>query len=146
MANWASGDRCFCGTALRPRARYYCSDPCSRSADRAKRYGLAPGSVERLWQLQAGLCAICGVYLDVELWKATVVDHDHVTGQARGLLCRPCNSALRFVDAALRGGAQPTATGRGGRFAERIRGYMACPPAVRTTRVEEAGGDWTEAA
>ncbi len=36
-----------------------------------------------------GTCAICG-----RNGRELVVDHDHATGEIRGWLCRPCNSAI----------------------------------------------------
>ncbi len=41
---------------------------------------------------QAGRCAICGFVM--EPGRFTHVDHDHVTGKARGLLCQDCNLLL----------------------------------------------------
>jgi len=44
---------------------------------------------------QKGKCPICRV----EIWQDAHADHDHATGQLRGLLCRACNIALgRFHD------------------------------------------------
>jgi hypothetical protein len=39
---------------------------------------------------QMGVCAICGECPDVHL----AVDHCHVTGDVRGLLCRRCNTGI----------------------------------------------------
>lgn len=45
---------------------------------------------------QGGLCPICGKPINIHTqgnktdW---VVDHDHVTGEVRGVLCRACNGA-----------------------------------------------------
>lgn len=39
---------------------------------------------------QNGECAICGEYRGEDL----VVDHDHRTGELRGLLCQECNIGL----------------------------------------------------
>jgi len=54
-------------------------------------YGVDPGFRERLWAAQHGCCAICRTTLGVQ---TGCIDHDHVTGQLRGMLCRKCNSAL----------------------------------------------------
>lgn len=43
--------------------------------------------IEALQAWQAGRCAACGCFRS----DALVVDHDHVTGLIRGLLCMSCN-------------------------------------------------------
>ena len=48
---------------------------------------------DKYWDAQDGECAICGTTENV-MGKAFAVDHDHETGQARGLLCNPCNIGL----------------------------------------------------
>lgn len=56
-------------------------------------YKLQPGERERRLAEQQGRCAICGATEDAE---GLHIDHDHVTGRIRGLLCRACNIGLGF--------------------------------------------------
>lgn len=58
-------------------------------------YGLSVNQHSKIYIDQDGACAICRkpVCLD-----AIDTDHDHVTGEVRGLLCRNCNIGMRFVD------------------------------------------------
>jgi hypothetical protein len=58
---------------------------------RAK-YGLADGDYDRMYAQQDGRCAICGTSCD-----KLNVDHDHATGDVRGLLCQHCNIALGWL-------------------------------------------------
>jgi hypothetical protein len=51
-------------------------------------YGLTRTELDALVAAQGGLCAIC------ETNPAVHVDHDHVTGKIRGVLCFTCNVAL----------------------------------------------------
>lgn len=58
-------------------------------------YGLAPGDYDRLLAIQNGLCAICGPVSGRKGGTRRLsVDHDHVTGHVRGLLCMSCNDIL----------------------------------------------------
>ena len=41
---------------------------------------------------QDGLCALCGKPIDLTIEREGVVDHDHDTGEIRGVLHRSCNS------------------------------------------------------
>lgn len=52
-------------------------------------YGLDEQGYKALVTGQSGRCAICG-----ERAVPLTVDHDHRTGQIRGLLCDPCNRAV----------------------------------------------------
>jgi len=60
-------------------------------------YGITVQQYEHLFTTQNGLCAICGQpessVLDGKI-KRLAVDHDHVTGKVRGLLCGRCNTAI----------------------------------------------------
>src|SRR3977135_2015219 len=64
-------------------------EPDYRDGERARRYGLSLADYRALQQRQGNACAICR-----KLTRALCIDHCHVTGRVRGLLCRSCNSAL----------------------------------------------------
>ncbi len=59
---------------------------------RRTRYGITAIEVENLKVRQRGLCAICADELGPG--RETHVDHDHETGEVRGLLCANCNKGL----------------------------------------------------
>ena len=56
-----------------------------------RRYGLTEETYAELLVLQEGVCAICRSAGSGRRSDNFVVDHDHVTGKVRGLLCHPCN-------------------------------------------------------
>lgn len=49
---------------------------------------------EHLLEEQGGGCKLCGFHPE---HKRLCVDHDHVTGRIRGLLCHSCNVALGLL-------------------------------------------------
>lgn len=53
-------------------------------------FGATPESLAALSDAQGNACAICRVPFD----NTQVVDHNHVTGKVRGLLCNACNLGL----------------------------------------------------
>ena len=55
-----------------------------------KKYKITKEEWNQLYDEQRGRCAVCGKAFD----GLINVDHDHVTGQVRGLLCSPCNWLL----------------------------------------------------
>ena len=57
-------------------------------------YGITLADYNILHAQQKGLCAICQNPPAVGQGKTLHVDHDHVTGTIRGLLCHHCNTAL----------------------------------------------------
>ena len=60
-------------------------------------YGLGSLGYARLVADQGGVCALCG--RPPSDGKPLCVDHDHVTGRIRGLLCTNCNTGLgKFFD------------------------------------------------
>lgn len=48
----------------------------------------------KLFELQRGVCAICQSSLVGVISPNVCVDHDHITGTIRGLLCGKCNRGL----------------------------------------------------
>lgn len=69
-----------------------------RSADnRFKRvYGISLEDYKRMLILQEDRCLICKTHKS-NLSKALAVDHDHITGKVRGLLCGHCNIAIGLL-------------------------------------------------
>lgn len=64
---------------------------------REKPCGHGVGSVQRAKMIlaQGSKCLICGCGFD-DNTRMAHVDHCHVTGKVRGILCRPCNIGLGF--------------------------------------------------
>lgn len=60
-----------------------------------RRYGITIEQYETILRNQRGVCAIClrANRNDIKL----AIDHDHVTGHVRGLLCIPCNTMLGWL-------------------------------------------------
>ena len=58
------------------------------------RYGLAVGEYDRMLAAQDGKCKICRSADPGNKSGRFNVDHDHVTDEIRGLLCRSCNIGL----------------------------------------------------
>ena len=56
------------------------------------KYGLTKQEVLALYEASDGLCAIC--YKE----SARIIDHNHKTGQIRGVLCYACNTALAALE------------------------------------------------
>lgn len=60
-----------------------------------KNFGITLADYAIMLASQEGLCAICR---RTDTNRSLAVDHCHVTGRIRGLLCRFCNQALGILD------------------------------------------------
>lgn len=70
-----------------------------RNARLRSMYGITHRQYEELLAAQGGGCAICGSTEPGGSGKHFHVDHDHETGEVRGLLCSDCNTGLgKFSD------------------------------------------------
>ena len=108
----SDGFTCWCIDCKKKRQQHYNNRP--EVKEQRKEYQIAyialnplqakDSSLKRLYNIsiedynqmfsnQNGCCAICKRHQS-EFKKALAVDHDHKTGQVRGLLCSGCNLAL----------------------------------------------------
>ena len=75
----------------------YCT-PCVSEKMRVNnlesKYGITIKEYNTLLDAQDGVCAIC---FGVEKNKKLSVDHNHDTGEVRGLLCHKCNSGIGLL-------------------------------------------------
>jgi hypothetical protein len=78
-----SGRRTYCKLCERLKKAEYGTN----SRDKL----LNPEEIKVLWENQDRKCAICRKEID---YLSGHLDHDHATGQARGLLCKWCNLGL----------------------------------------------------
>jgi hypothetical protein len=58
-------------------------------------YDMTPEDYDKIFFEQKGRCGICNKH-QTELSQSLGVDHSHITGKIRGLLCKPCNSILGY--------------------------------------------------
>lgn len=61
------------------------------ATNRRRRYGLSQEEFIAMLVKQGGHCALC-------VGPAVCVDHSHITGKVRGLLCFPCNLGLGYFE------------------------------------------------
>lgn len=77
---------------------------------------------------QDGLCPLCRKPIDLTIKGEGVVDHDHDTGQIRGVLHRSCNAAEgKIANAAARWGAKSASYADIIPYLESIVTYLKAP-------------------
>jgi Recombination endonuclease VII len=115
-----------------------------------RRYGISRADYDALFERQGGVCAICRKRSKERL----CVDHCHVTGMIRGLLCRKCNFGLgslcddqRALVAALAylGARSDDRAGSAAQRALLVRAALPPPPA-RAILTEAPLRAWFDAA
>jgi len=97
-----SMEKIKCGAELRcPTCRReYLDRTRGRNTRKKKEHRLRSGygvNVAHVWVMyaaQEGRCATCGTDKPGGRWKTLHIDHDHTTGEMRGLLCNDCNMAI----------------------------------------------------
>ena len=57
------------------------------------RYDITLDEYNKLFIQQNGCCVLCGKH-QFEMKRRLAVDHNHITGKVRGLLCNKCNNGL----------------------------------------------------
>lgn len=86
---------CYSCSREMDRARQHQRAPQRRLYNVQRRYGLSPTIYETLKKAQNHACAICGGGSGSRDWH---IDHDHKTGEIRGLLCHGCNVAIGLLN------------------------------------------------
>lgn len=73
---------------------------CLKTRHREKKlkytYGLSIDDFNKLYEYQGGKCAICKINLEKGTNDCSV-DHNHESGNVRGLLCNRCNRAIGML-------------------------------------------------
>jgi Autographiviridae endonuclease VII len=63
------------------------------------RHGITPEQFDEMLIAQDGKCALCSTEHGAMGRAGRLhIDHDHVTGKVRGLLCMFCNHAIERLD------------------------------------------------
>lgn len=77
------------------RCRFCVSD--STAKQRFRKYGITLEHYQSVLETQGGVCAVCQHEFGGP--RDEHIDHDHITGQVRGILCSQCNTAIgKFKD------------------------------------------------
>lgn len=76
--------------ALQARLRYNSDNQKELDRIRLNKYGITGDEFRTILKRQGHKCPIC----NHDIAKNPSVDHDHVTGKIRGLICNNCNLAM----------------------------------------------------
>lgn len=87
---------------LRDQGYRFSSRDQRRANNYQKNYGITLSRYNEMFERQGGRCAACHrletkVDPRTKVLRYLSVDHDHETGEVRGLLCAECNSALGLL-------------------------------------------------
>ena len=98
LKNWGALERtlqcCMCGKSFHLQRKAADPDYCPQCRlihNNAMRYGISGKRWMQIAESQNWSCSICLSHFDN---NNLVTDHDHATGQVRGLLCNQCNLLL----------------------------------------------------
>lgn len=81
-----------------------------------------------LWKRQGGICPLCEKAIDLKIPREGVMDHDHDTGEVRGVLHRSCNAAEgKVANAAGQWGAKDTSYPAIKAWLKRMLEYLDAP-------------------
>jgi len=96
-------DKRQCKSCLRDSQRRYRAERPDYHHGRnlKQRYGISVDEYETLIANQNSTCPICEVEIPDTIGykekRAAVVDHNHETGEVRGILCSSCNLVLGYA-------------------------------------------------
>lgn len=90
----------------RRTARWLAKNPHKRMGYVTKfLYGITLDELHTMFENQEGLCAVCSKMMCLCVGRdrkkcrtRACVDHDHDTGEVRGLLCHGCNVAIGYAN------------------------------------------------
>jgi len=102
-SDFYGGHNCYCKKCHIEYQKDYLNNPQrkvrrrkqQRNNNLRRKYGIDQAEYERLLRDQRSRCAICNKRPKSR--KLLAVDHDHMTGRVRGLLCTTCNNALGML-------------------------------------------------
>lgn len=79
-----------------------CETGAIRKTHLKQKFGMTLEDYDRMFESQNGVCVICGCPEIINghgnKIKKLAVDHNHITGKIRGLLCHSCNHALGLLN------------------------------------------------
>jgi len=93
--NGKSGVHHYCKVCLRSNKNKGYSYHKSRARRLIATYNITESELALMYESQNGKCKICGEPKEfISKRKGLVVDHNHITGEIRGLLCYSCNTFI----------------------------------------------------
>lgn len=97
----STGHQSACKSCIKKKSQREKKQGRIRNAELQRKYGLSLGEYRKMLVAQNGQCAICGATETAVRGNGTElslsVDHNHDTGEVRGLLCQRCNALLGFA-------------------------------------------------
>ena len=85
-------------TKARVKAAHAANPDKAREAFMRRNYGIGIDEYDAMLERQGSKCACCGTEEPRGKHNVFCVDHDHVTGKVRELLCKDCNIVLGIIN------------------------------------------------